>query len=84
MEGVRVLTEAIMEMEVEEHIGAARHERAEGRSGQRNGYRQRAWDTRTQWSSRCPSRGALEATPKEREGLFLAWIEDATEPRRVF
>jgi len=42
-EGVRVLSQALMEMEVEEHIGAGRHERTEGRSGYRNGYRERAW-----------------------------------------
>jgi hypothetical protein len=45
-EGVRVLSQALMEMEVEEHVGAARHERSPGRTGQRNGYRQRSWDTR--------------------------------------
>ena len=45
-EGVRALSRAIMEMEVEDHIGAARHERSPGRTGQRNGYRQRLWDTR--------------------------------------
>jgi putative transposase len=38
-EGVRALSQAIMEMEVEEHIGATRHERTEERSGHRNGYR---------------------------------------------
>ena len=45
-EGVRALSQALMEMEVEEHIGAARNERTPGRKGQRNGYRQRIWDTR--------------------------------------
>jgi putative transposase len=45
-EGVRALSQAIMEMEVEDHIGAARHQRGPGRTGQRNGYRQRLWDTR--------------------------------------
>jgi putative transposase len=45
-EGVRVLSQALMEMEVEQHVGAARHERSAGRTGQRNGYRERAWDTR--------------------------------------
>lgn len=45
-EGVRTLSQAIMEMEVEEHIGAARHERTEERSAHRNGYRERTWDTR--------------------------------------
>ena len=45
-EGVRALSQAIMEMEVDYHIGAARHQRGPGRTGQRNGYRQRLWDTR--------------------------------------
>ena len=38
-EGVRALSQALMEMEVEEHIGAGRYERTEGRSAHRNGYR---------------------------------------------
>jgi putative transposase len=45
-EGVRVLSQALMELEVEQHVGAARHERTAERTGQRNGYRERAWDTR--------------------------------------
>jgi transposase-like protein len=45
-EGVRVLAEAVMDLEVEQHVGAARHERREERTGQRNGYRERVWDTR--------------------------------------
>src|SRR5215217_1531224 len=45
-EGVRVLSQALMEMEVEQHVGAGRHERSAGRTGQRNGYRERSWDTR--------------------------------------
>jgi hypothetical protein len=32
-EGVRVLSQALMEMEVEEHVGSARHERSPGRTG---------------------------------------------------
>ncbi len=40
-EGVRALSQALMEIEVEEHIGAGRHERSAGRSGHRNGYRER-------------------------------------------
>jgi transposase-like protein len=36
-EGVRVLSQMLMEMEVEQHIGASRHERSPGRVGQRNG-----------------------------------------------
>jgi len=45
-EGVRVLSQALMEMEVEEHVGTSRHERSPERTGQRNGYRERSWDTR--------------------------------------
>jgi hypothetical protein len=30
-----------------------------------------------------PLVGALEATPRERARLFLAWVEDTTEPRHV-
>jgi hypothetical protein len=45
-EGVRALSQALMEIEVEECIGATRHQRTPGRKGQRNGYRQRIWDTR--------------------------------------
>jgi putative transposase len=45
-EDVRLLSQALMEMEVEEHGGASRHERSPARTEQRNGYRQRDWDTR--------------------------------------
>lgn len=44
--GVRVRAEALMELEVEHHLGAGRHERTPERTGQRNGYRERRWDTR--------------------------------------
>jgi Transposase, Mutator family len=44
-EGVRVLSQALMEMEVAEHLGAGRHEHSTGRTGYRNGYRERSWDT---------------------------------------
>src|SRR5260370_645605 len=45
-EGVRVFSQALMELEVTQHVGAGRHERTSGRTGQRNGYRERQWDTR--------------------------------------
>ena len=45
-EGVRVLSQALMEMEVVEHVGAARHERSVECVGRRNGYRQGNWGTR--------------------------------------
>jgi putative transposase len=70
-EGVRALSQAIMEMEVEEHIGAARHERSPGRVGQRNGYRQRLWDTRV---------GAVELkVPRVRDSSYFPSL---LEPRR--
>jgi putative transposase len=45
-EGVRLLCQSLMELEVAQHLGAQRHERTETRTGQRNGYRERRWDTR--------------------------------------
>ena len=46
-EGVRVLAEAIMEAEVSELTGVAKGERApDRRLTNRNGYRERRWDTR--------------------------------------
>jgi putative transposase len=45
-EGVRVLSQTLMELEVSLHLGAERHERTESHTGQRNGYRLRQWDTR--------------------------------------
>ncbi len=70
-EGVRVLSQALMEMEVEEHVGAARHERSVERVGRRNGYRQRDWDTRV---------GTVElSVPRVREGGYFPSL---LEPRR--
>jgi putative transposase len=70
-EGVRILSQALMEMEVEEHVGASRHERSPGRTGQRNGYRQRDWDTRV---------GTVELkVPRVREGGYFPSL---LEPRR--
>ena len=40
-EGVRVLSQALMEVELSQHIGAERYERSPERAGQRNGYRER-------------------------------------------
>ena len=63
-EGVRVLSQALMEMEVEEHVGAGRHERSAGRTGQRNGYRERDWDTRVGTVElRVPQGERLELLP---------------------
>jgi putative transposase len=45
-EGVRVLSQALLAMEVQQHVGAAPHERNPRRTGRRNGYRERSWDRR--------------------------------------
>jgi transposase-like protein len=70
-EGVRVLSQALMELEVAQHLGAAKHERTPERTGQRNGYRERAWDTRV---------GTLELrVPRVRDGSFFPSL---LEPRK--
>ena len=70
-EGVRVLSQALMELEVQEHVGAAPHERSARRTGQRNGYRERSWDTRV---------GTVELkVPRVRDGGYFPSL---LEPRR--
>lgn len=70
-EGVRALSQALMEIEVQEHIGAARHERSAERSGYRNGYRDRSWETRV---------GTVELkVPRVRDSTFFPSL---LEPRR--
>ena len=67
-EGVRVLTQALMELEVTQHVGADRHERTALRTGQRNGYREREWDTRV---------GTIELqVPRVRDGSFFPTLLD--------
>ena len=70
-EGVRVLSQALMEVEVSQHLGAGKHERTGERSGYRNGYRDRAWDTRV---------GTLELrVPRVRDGSYFPSL---LEPRK--
>jgi putative transposase len=45
-DGVRVLAQELMDMEVSQHLGAERYERTGDRRGHRNGTRERPWDTR--------------------------------------
>ena len=45
-EGIRVLSQALMESEVAGLIGVERHERTDDRKAYRNGARTRTWDTR--------------------------------------
>ena len=74
-EGVRVLSQELMEMEVSDQLGAAKHERTEGRKGYRNGYRTREWDTRV---------GTVElAVPKVRDGSYYpSLLEPKARVRR--
>src|ERR671935_2612684 len=70
-EGVRVLAQELMELEVAEQLGAERHERTAERSGYRNGYRGRPWDTRA---------GTVELrVPRVRDGSFFPSL---LEPRK--
>ena len=70
-EGLRVLTQGIMEAEVAAQIGAEYGERTPTRLTHRNGYRERPWDTRV---------GTLDLRiPKLREGNYFPSL---LEPRR--
>lgn len=70
-EGLRVLTQGIMDAEVTVQIGAGYGERTPARVTQRNGYRERPWDTRV---------GTMDLRiPKLREGNYFPSL---LEPRR--
>ncbi len=71
-EGVAVLAQLVMDAEVSSQIGAAHGERApQRRLSQRNGYRERRWDTRV---------GSIELQiPKLRDGSYFPSL---LEPRR--
>src|SRR5437868_3528429 len=70
-EGIRVLSQALMETEVAGLIGAERHERTGARTAYRNGARLRTWDTRM---------GTIElAIPQVRPGTYFPSL---LQPRR--
>jgi len=70
-DGLRALTNAVMEAEVSAHVGAERHERSSERTGQRNGYRERQWDTRV---------GSIDLkVPRVRDGSYFPAL---LEPRK--
>ena len=75
-DGVRALAQAVMELEVEQHVGAERHERTPVRTGQRNGYRERLWDTRV---------GTVDLrVPRVRDGSFFpSLLEPRTRAERA-
>ena len=70
-EGVRAMAQQLMELEVAQHVGADKYERTAQRSGERNGYRDRNWDTRV---------GSIELrVPRVRDGGYYPAL---LEPRR--
>ncbi len=68
---IQLMTQMLIELEVEEQIGAGKHERTPERSNHRNGYRRRLWETRV---------GEIGLQiPKLRKGSFFPSL---LEPRR--
>jgi len=70
-EGARLMAQMAMEWEVKQQIGAGRYERSALRTNQRNGYRERPWDTRVG--------SILLEVPKLRAGTYFPSL---LEPRR--
>jgi len=69
-EGITVLTKLLMEWEVSEQIGAERYQHSDERQTHRNGYRDRAWETRV---GEIPLR-----VPKLRQGTYFRFSGTAT------
>lgn len=70
-ESVRVMAQTLMEVEVTQQLGAGRYERTAERRGERNGTRERRWDTRV---------GSLTlSVPRVRDGSYFPSL---LEPRR--
>jgi len=66
-DGVQTLAQAMMELEVTQQVGAEPYERTATRTGQRNGSRERTWDTRV---------GTMELkVPRVRDGSFYPSVE---------
>jgi putative transposase len=72
-EGVRVLAAALMEAEVTELTGVPKGERApERRLTNRNGYRERRWDTRVGTIDLANPLARLRYARKDRSGQVLS------------
>lgn len=70
-ESVRIMSQMLMELEVQKQTGAEKHERTPERKTQRNGYRKRIWETRV---------GEIPLhIPKLRSGSYFPSL---LEPRR--
>lgn len=70
-ESVYLMSRLLMELEVEQQIGAGKHKRTADRTNHRNGYRDRVWETRV---GEIPLR-----IPKLRTGSYYPSL---LEPRR--
>lgn len=70
-EGIQALAQALMEAEVAQHVGAGRYERSAERTSERNGHRERRWDT---WVGSIQLR-----VPRVRDGSYFPAL---LEPRR--
>jgi len=70
-ESAQLLSQLVMELEVEAQIGAGKYERSDERQTHRNGYRERSWETRV-------GEIALRV-PKLRAGSYFPSL---LEPRR--
>ena len=66
-----MLAPALMRPEVGQHVGAERYERGADRRGERNGHRERSWDTRV--------RTIELSVPRVGDGSFFPSL---LEPRR--
>src|SRR3954447_6770466 len=84
-EGVALIVRELMEAEVAAQVGAELGERApDARSAQRNGYRQRGWDTRvgarSSWRSRSCVRGRISrrfCSRRRAEQALVAVVQEA-------
>jgi putative transposase len=83
-ESVRLMSQMLMEMEVEQQAGATRHERTPERKTYRNGYRERSWETRVgEVSLRIPKLRSGSYYPslleprKRAEQALLAVVQQA-------
>jgi len=75
-EGVQVLTQALMELEISQQVGAERYEHSGERTTYRNGYRNRLWQTRV---------GDIDLrVPKVRDGsYFPSFLEPRRRPEQA-
>lgn len=71
-EGLQLLSQMLMELEVEQKTGAGKHERTKERRNYRNGYRPRTWETRV---------GEIELNiPKLRKGSYFPSLLEPRKP----